>query len=99
MVKMKATEEMELTCVGTTEGTGKYEGMIGALVCQGSIGAKDINVKLGSGLTDHDREQPPEYYIGKDIDVLYNDIVKAEGSTRYSLFLPRFKRVVGDHNV
>jgi len=99
MIKKKATNEIELTCVGTTEGTGKYEGMIGALICHGYIDDKWVQVKLGSGLSDHDREQPPEFYIGLTVEVLYNDVVRAKDATHYSLFLPRFKRIVGDHNV
>jgi len=99
LIKMKATKECVLECVGTTEGTGKYAGMIGALNCRGSLGDTYIMVKLGSGLTDHDREMPPSHFIGKDIDVLYNDIVKSETNDFHSLFLPRFKRILGDHNV
>jgi hypothetical protein len=99
LIKKKATEECILECVGTTEGTGKYEGMIGALICQGLVKGKLVQAKLGSGLTDHDREQASAHYIDKDIDVLYNDITIAEGAKYYSLFLPRFKRIRGDHNV
>ena len=99
LIKLKVTKECVLECVGATGGTGKYEGMIGALLCEGTIGDKNIKVKLGSGLTDHDREIASWEYSGKKIDVLYNDIVKAESADHYSLFLPRFKRVRGDHNV
>ena len=99
LIKLKVTNECVLTCVGTTEGTGKYEGMIGALQCRGTVDGKLIVVKLGSGLTDHDREMSPSHYEAKQIDVLYNDIVRAEGADHYSLFLPRFKRVAGEHNV
>jgi len=99
MVKKKATNECVLECWDVTEGTGKYEGMIGALHCRGEVDGKEVKVKLGSGLSDRDREQEPNYFIGKSIDVLYNDITLAKGSMVHSLFLPRFKRIAGDYNV
>jgi len=99
LIKKKATNECMLECVDTTEGTGKYEGMIGALMCEGVVNGKEVHVKLGSGLTDHDREMDHSYYVGKDIDVLYNDITLADKAIYHSLFLPRFKRVAGLHDV
>ena len=99
LIKKKAIKEGTLGCYDTTEGTGKYEGMIGALMCAGTVDGKQVRVKIGSGLSDHDREGLHAYYIGKDIEILYNDIVRAEGASHYSLFLPRFKRVLGDINV
>ena len=99
LIKLKAQTAGILQCVGVLEGKGKYEGMVGALHCKGSINGKCIIVNIGTGLSDVDREQPPEYYLDKDIDIEYNDIVKAEGHEHYSLFLPVFKRVKGDYNV
>ena len=93
LIKKKATKECVLTCVDTTEGTGKYAGLTGALVCEGKIGQLLVRVKLGSGLTDHDRELPPSHFVGQDIEVLYNDIVRAKDAMHYSLFLPRYKRI------
>jgi len=99
LIKKKAIFEGVLECYDTTEGTNKYEGMIGALMLRGTIDDKDILVKTGSGLSDHDREMPPQHFIGKDIEMLYNDITRAKDASHYSLFIPRFKRVKGDHNV
>lgn len=94
LIKKKAINDCKLRCVGVTAGTGKYEGLIGALICEGKVQGKDIKVKLGSGLTDHDRYEPPEAYTGQIIDVEYNDIIKPANKDQYSLFLPRFKRVI-----
>ena len=99
LIKLKAKIPCILKCVDVTEGKGKYEGMIGALVCEGNIDGKEVRVKLGTGLSDFDRELMPEDYIGKDIDAEYNDIVIAEGAEYYSLFLPVFKRIKGDYNI
>ncbi len=93
LIKIKAKKHTILTCVGTTEGNGKYEGMIGALICEGTVSGKEVHVKLGTGLSDHDREQAPEHYIHEEMDVEYNDIVRADKADKYSLFLPVFKRI------
>lgn len=94
LIKKKAIKECTLRCTGTLEGTGKYAGMIGALLCQGIAEGKDIKVKVGTGFTDIDRDYSPAHYIGKDIEIDYNDIVRAKLATWHSLFLPRFKRVI-----
>jgi len=94
LIKKKAIHEATLRCTSIEEGTGKYEGMVGSLVCRGTVGSKEIQVKVGTGLSDFDRDAPGETYIGRQIEVEYNDIVKADGSSTYSLFLPRFKRAL-----
>lgn len=88
-IKMKATETIDLLCNDYTEGEGRFEGMIGALVCTGFIGNKRIVTKVGSGLTDELRSMDPQYFIGKYIEIAYNKIIEnKEGE--YSLFLPRY---------
>lgn len=95
LIKKKAVLGCVLKCVGVIEGKGKYAGMIGALVCEGYISNKFINVNVGTGLNDFDRDMGEGYFINSDVEVDYNDIVIADGSSVYSLFLPVFKRVVG----
>ncbi len=99
LIKKKAIKECILKCVAVTEGTGKYSGMIGALICEGHVEGKDVQVKIGSGLSKYDVEQPTEYFVNKRIEVLYNTVIKAENKQVHSLFLPRFKRVVGNMDV
>lgn len=94
LIKKKAIKDCRLECFDTTDGTGKYEGMIGALICKGKVSGKFVSVKIGTGLTDTDRHNPPEHYVGSLIDIEYNDLVKPENSDIHSLFLPRFKRVI-----
>lgn len=99
LIKMKATHDCVLKCVGITPGTGKYEGLVGALECEGKVSGKDVKVKLGTGLSDFDRQRNKDYFIGHSVEAQYNDIVRAEGSQTYSLFLPRFKRVRNDLDI
>lgn len=95
-IKLKAVETADLMCVDWQEGEGKYEGMIGALICQGQINDKQIWVKVGSGLSDADRIQSTEEYIGKMIEVKYNTLIQDSTDGSWSLFLPRFVTVRGD---
>jgi len=95
IIKQKATRTVVLTCVSTLPGEGKYEGMIGALHCEGGVEGQDVVVKVGSGLSDWDRDQEEKYFVGKEVEVMYNTVTLAEGADYHSLFLPRFKRVYG----
>jgi ATP-dependent DNA ligase len=97
-IKMKGLITCDLEVVAIQEGTGKNEGKIGALVCRSADGAVEVNV--GTGLTDADRELNPNAYIGSIIECGYNEriINKGEGS-KWSLFLPRFIRVRIDKDV
>ena len=95
LIKMKATNECKLRCVDLIEGKGKYEHMIGALVCQGTVKGKEIEVKVGSGLSDFDRTRDAEQFLNHSIEVLYNDVTKDSKTGQWSLFLPRFKRIAG----
>jgi DNA ligase 1 len=96
LIKKKAITTGVVECVGYKEGTGKYTGMIGSLLCKGVVEGKEVVVNIGSGMSDYDREKVG-YYEGKKIEVLYNSIV-SDGKG-FSLFLPRFKRILGDKNV
>jgi len=98
LMKVKKTATAELTCVDVIDGHGKYENMIGAIHCIGTIKGKYlIDVKVGTGLSDYARDMPHDFYVGYAIEVEYNDIIKAKNNDTYSLFLPVFKRVVGGH--
>ena len=90
---MKAVNTVDLLCVDTFEGKGKYVGRLGGLSCVGEIEGKLIKVNVGSGLTDHHRAMPDSEFIGKIIEVKYNTIIKDNNNDYYSLFLPRFVQV------
>lgn len=95
-LKLKEELTADLECVGIENGKvwTKYEGEIGALICEGTVGKDFVRVKVGSGLTDYDRARNEGAYLGKVIEVKYNSVVECEGQK--SLFLPRFIRVRED---
>jgi DNA ligase-1 len=99
LIKQKATYTAVLRCADVIEGKGKFETLVGALVCEGMVehNNKDVfvRVKVGTGLNDFDREAGAHSYIDHEIEVDYNDVVKAENNDYYSLFLPVYKRRVG----
>jgi len=68
-IKIKQRKTADLVCIATLEGEGKYEGQIGSLVLKDS---RENIVKVGSGLTDFDRQRDPNYYIGKIVEISYD---------------------------
>jgi DNA ligase-1 len=71
-IKYKKRPTADLLCIGTTDGTGKYEGMIGALILVDSYGRE---VQVGSGLNDSDRAKPKEYFKNKIVEIEYEQIM------------------------
>ncbi len=92
-LKMKTWKSVDLECVGYQEGTGKYEGMIGSLTCVGVAEGQAIEVEVASGLTDAYRAASPTSYIGKTIEVFYNEVIENKRRDGYTLFLPVFEKV------
>lgn len=90
-LKIKQVLDCDLRCVGFEEGTGKYEGKIGALFLESSC--SQLRVKVGTGFTDEDREKPFSYYENQVIEVKYNEKISSKGKDTYSLFLPVFVEV------
>lgn len=98
-LKQKPFIEVSLTVVGIEEGTGKNEGRLGALICEGEDDGKTIAVNVGSGFTD---DQRVEYWTGKESMVGQIVEVRADAATRsqdsesvWSLRFPRFLRFRG----
>ncbi len=56
-LKVKVFEDAECTVVGYVAGKGKYSGLVGSLKCRLADGKV---VRLGSGLTDLERANPPK---------------------------------------
>lgn len=96
MIKIKAVLDADLLCVDVEEGSGKYKGKVGALVLETSCGR--LRVKVGTGLNDLDRAKPFDFYIGKVIEIQYNEFIKSKSKSTDSLFLPRFIEVREDKN-
>lgn len=98
-LKIKPFIEVSLAVTAVEEGTGKNEGKLGALVCEGVDDGKKIVVNVGSGLTD---EQRAEFWEAKDTLIGQVVEVRADAATRsqdsedvYSLRFPRFLRFRG----
>lgn len=79
LIKLKLHEDAEAVVVGYLPGKGKYQGMTGALLVEMPSGQR---FKIGSGLSDRDRAQPPA--IGTTITYRFNGT--------HPSGLPRFAR-------
>lgn len=96
LIKFKAEKDADLKITQWNEGKGKWEGMVGSLVCESKDGEVVVNI---SGFTDKEREDITnniDDYIGRIITVRYNERIKSKVKGREhldSLFLPRFVEV------
>ena len=94
LLKVKHTEERTLEVVDILEGTGMFEGMMGALV----VDYNGNKLGVGSGFTDAQRQaiwDSPDKYMGRSIEIdTFGESTNALGEK--SLNCPIFKRFVGD---
>ena len=98
LLKMKAIKDADLEVVDWQEGTGKYEGMLGALICQSSDGK--VEVSIGSGFSDEQRKNfTREATVGRIVEVIYNERITSRDRESDSLFLPRFIELREDKGV
>jgi DNA ligase 1 len=70
LLKIKSMNTMDCRIIGFEEGTGKYQGMLGALI----VDYKGNELYVGSGYTDDDRKhiwQHKDEYLGKIVEVQY----------------------------
>lgn len=98
-LKQKPFIEVSLTVTSVEEGTGRNEGKLGALVCEGEDDDKTIVVNVGSGFTD---DQRAEFWADKDALLGQVVEIRADAATRsqdsestWSLRFPRFLRFRG----
>jgi DNA ligase-1 len=96
-MKWKPTITVDLNIIGFEEGTGRNAGRLGAIICEGVDNDRRINVNVGSGLSDANRN---EYWSARD--QLLGDVVEVEADAvtqnqdgTYSLRFPRFVRFRG----
>jgi hypothetical protein len=96
-IKFKGELECDLKIVAVEAGTGKYEGMLGAIVCESADGIVKVNV--GSGFNDEHRKTLKEKdLLGKIVAVKYNARIKNKAGEE-SLFLPIFVEVREDKDI
>jgi DNA ligase-1 len=97
MLKAKPFIEVTLEVKDVEEGTGRNEGRLGALVCEGQDDNRTIKVNVGSGFSDGDRDN---YWIhrgrlaGHMVEVRADAVTQNQDGT-YSLRFPRFKTFRG----
>lgn len=84
LLKAKLHDDAEATVIAHLPGQGKYHGLTGALLVQTPEG---LRFKLGSGLRDADRAQPPA--IGSVVTYRFNG--------QHPSGLPRFARYLRVH--
>lgn len=98
-IKFKGELECDLEVIGYEEGTGKYVGQLGALVCRSrSTDTKPITVSVGSGFNDDHRTELwsiRDSLIGKIVAIKYNARL-VNKQNEYSLFLPIFLEIRED---
>lgn len=98
ILKYKSFNTIDLECIGMIEGTGKYEGVMGALCCK--FGDNIVNV--GTGFDDQMRKfiwEQGSWIKGKIIEVKYKDITSDAVTGLKSLQFPVFVQIKTDKNV
>jgi DNA ligase-1 len=96
-MKWKPTITVDLNIVGFEEGTGRNQGRLGAIICEGVDNGRGIRVNVGSGLSDSDRD---EYWnarndlVGRVVEVEADAVTQNQDGS-YSLRFPRFVRFRG----
>lgn len=81
LLKFKPYEDAEASVIAHLPGKGKYRGMLGALLVQTPAG---LRFKLGSGLSDAQRRQPPA--IGSQVTYRYRGL-NDSGIPRFAVFM------------
>lgn len=92
-IKFKGELECDLKIVAIEEGTGKYAGMLGAIVCESADGK--IKVNVGSGFNDAQRKSLGSEIVDKIVAIKYNSRIKNKLGEE-SLFLPIFVEIRDD---
>jgi hypothetical protein len=101
-IKFKGELECDLEIIAVEEGTGKYAGKLGAVVCRSRPeNGISLTVNVGSGFNDAHRDNLwsiRDSLIGKIVAVKYNMRSKNKAGEE-SLFLPIFVEVRDDKDV
>jgi DNA ligase-1 len=92
LLKLKLHDDAEARVVGHLPGTGRHAGRLGALLVETPQGQR---FRLGTGLTDAQREQPPP--LGSWVTYRYRGLHAGSGLPRFASFVrvrsdePRFR--------
>ena len=98
-LKVKPFIEVTLKVIALEEGTGKNEGMLGALVVEGEDDGKFFHVNVGSGLTDDMRKDvwaAQDSVVGQLVEIRADAATQSQDADDvWSLRFPRFKTFRG----
>lgn len=101
-IKFKGELECDLEIIAVEEGTGKYAGKLGAVVCASRPkDGKRLTVSVGSGFNDDHRNNLwdiRDQLVGKIVAVKYNMRIQNKQGEE-SLFLPIFVELRSDKDV
>lgn len=84
LLKLKPFEDGEAKVIAHLPGQGKYQGSLGALLVETPSGQR---FKLGSGLSDSERQQPPA--VGSWVTYRFNGRNEDSGLPRFARFMRR----------
>ena len=96
-LKAKPFIEVTLEVIDVEEGTGRNQGRLGAVVCEGIDDGKKISVNVGSGFSDANRDEfwnSRTDITGQLVEVRADAVTQNQDGT-YSLRFPRFKTFRG----
>lgn len=98
-IKLKREIEIDVECIGFTEGKGKFASTFGAIEFQSCDGKLKGQC---SGISDSMRKDianSRDAHIGKIFTIKCNDITKAKNSETYGVMHPQFKGFRSDKNI
>lgn len=89
ILKVKSFKSADLKIIGFTEGEGKYQGTLGAIIVE----YKGNTINVGSGYTDEQRKQiwdNKDSLLGRVVEVKYKEESQDKTTGLYSLQFPIF---------
>lgn len=93
LLKYKLFKEADLTVVGYEIGGGKYAGMLGSLICEGTVEGEKVYTKCGSGFSDEQRAdmwRNKDALVGRTVNIKYQALTDANFLGTCSFAFPVF---------
>lgn len=93
LLKYKFFHECDLMITDVSQGTGKYQNMMGALLLAGIVGNRQISVACGTGFDEQQRRifwETRKQLVGQVATLKYQDFTDKNLMGQYSLTFPVF---------